>query len=114
MNGSKELYDFLMHKYGAYAQLLMLFEEQAELNVELLKANRATGLQLITNEQRMRIADELADNFIMLEQFVNFFKLESEVDLTMQYKLERVAQRSGYNEPYKDILPINAVMEDEE
>jgi hypothetical protein len=113
MNGSKDLYDYLMNKYGEEAQLIMLFEEQAELNVEMTKLCR-THTFIPKKEHLKRIVSELADNFIMLEQWVNKFGVESEVDLTMQYKLQRTAERSGFNDKAKDILPNDAVIEGDE
>jgi NTP pyrophosphatase (non-canonical NTP hydrolase) len=115
MNGSKDLYDFIMNKWGIKAQLFMLFEEQAELNYALLKTRRTSANFLIPMKQEITdIAGEIADNLIMLEQMTHYFNIEEEVELSMQYKLMRTAERSGFNDKAKDILPNDAVIEGDE
>jgi NTP pyrophosphatase (non-canonical NTP hydrolase) len=114
MNGSKDLYDFLLHKWGTDAQVMMLLEEQSELTKELLKLRRRNGYHGLDEEQQSSLADEIADNFIMLEQMMHIFNVEEEVEKTINYKLNRIAERSGYFQRLKDILPNDAVIEGDE
>jgi NTP pyrophosphatase (non-canonical NTP hydrolase) len=92
--GSKGLYEYLWSKYGTNAQLNMVLEEQAELAMVILKGRRKNTLGLA--ETRMAMADEIADNIIMLEQLTNEYHIQSQVDANIAYKLARIAQRAEY------------------
>lgn len=81
-----ELYEKAIDKWGAEAQITMVFEEMAELQKELCKALRGG-----TNSTN--IAEEIADVKIMLEQMEQYFEVETQVEKFKEYKLARLEER---------------------
>ena len=63
----KEIYRQAIDKWGAEGQITMVFEEMAELQKELCKSLRG-------KENRIEIAEEMADVEIMLEEGVERHK----------------------------------------
>jgi len=72
--------------YGVNSQSVIYMEEAAELTKELSKKMR--GFQ---NEDK--IAEEIADVEIMLEQLKYLFGIENDVELNRQYKIYRLERR---------------------
>ena len=84
----KEIYRQAIDKWGAEAQITMVFEEMAELQKELCKSLRG-------KENRIEIAEEMADVEIMLEQMKILYNAENLVESNKKYKLKRLADRVG-------------------
>lgn len=76
----------IANHYGTDSQLLMAIEEMSELTKEICKYNRG-------NDNREKIIDEIADVKIMIEQIEYLFKLSKEVNLRVDYKLQRQLRR---------------------
>ena len=72
--------------YGADNQTLMVFEEMAELQKALCKHARGEN-------NRLHIAEEIADVQITLAQMVILYDCADEVNAYKKYKLERLRQR---------------------
>lgn len=73
--------------FGNHAQIDMAIEEMSELTKELLKNRRG-------NENRSKIADEMADVYIMLEQLKFIFGVdETELKVNAEFKLQRLNER---------------------
>lgn len=87
MKMTKELvYKSAMLRYGIDNQIIMVFEEMAELQKELSKFKRGSG-------NTENIAEEIADVQIMLEQMILFFDLNSRVEWYKEEKIERLSKR---------------------
>ena len=80
----KEIYVAALTRCGPGAQIVMVFEEMAELQKELCKYSR--GEKVITN-----ITEEIADVEIMLGQMKELFNIEAAVKAKKEFKLERLA-----------------------
>ena len=74
-----------LSRYGAQAQIMMVFEEMAELQDVLCKflRGRVDG----------DIAEEIADVGIMLDQMAIEFKVEDAVAEQRVYKVQRLRNR---------------------
>lgn len=73
--------------WGAKAQTLMVLEEMAELQKEILKnVNR-------DKDNIAEIIDETADVEIMLEQLKYIYQIEKQVAERIPVKLEKVSKR---------------------
>jgi NTP pyrophosphatase (non-canonical NTP hydrolase) len=73
-------------EYGLPAQLDMLIEETCELNHEICKAKRGI-------ENKLQIAEEIADVYIMLYQIEQALGIEAAVNEIELHKLERLEVR---------------------
>lgn len=73
-----------LEKYGANAQIVMVFEEMAELQKELCKYLRG-------RQNEAEIAEEIADVRIMLDQMELLFGLDTES--IRRKKLDRLSER---------------------
>ena len=83
--------DALEH-YGNNAQVDIAIEEMSELIKELLKNRRG-------EENRIMIADEMADVYIMLEQLKFIFGInETELKVNVEFKIQRLKNRIGGND----------------
>jgi hypothetical protein len=85
MNCSRwKLYDAVIAKFGRQHQMAVAAEECMELAKELTKAIRG-------KESDMKIAEEIADVQICIDQLMVMFKIDqAEVDLFKQFKLSRL------------------------
>lgn len=83
---NKELYDKVLNKWGLEKQLIVAIEEMAELQKELTKILRNQG-------DIDRLAEEVADVEIMLEQVRYFYGLGLSVETVKKLKLERLEKR---------------------
>lgn len=82
-----DLMEKAINAWGAKAQTLMVLEEMAELQKEILKnINR-------DKDNITEIIDEVADVEIMLEQLKYIYKIEKQVAERIPVKLEKVAKR---------------------
>jgi len=80
----KDLYKKLIERFGDKHQLAVAIEECAELSKELTKAIRGKG-------NDMRIAEEIADLFICIEQVALMFNIDrSAVEMFKEFKLARL------------------------
>lgn len=84
-----KVYRQAIRAYGKEAQIHMALEEMSELTKELCKSFRPGGT---TPE---KIADEVADVTIMMEQLRIIFDLNGLVCQHMDMKVERLAGRLG-------------------
>lgn len=82
----REVYKQALEKWGAEAQICMVFEEMAELQKELCKALRG-------KENRIEIAEEIADVEIMLAQMKILFGIEEGVERYKKLKIQRLQER---------------------
>jgi len=81
----KEIYRQALEKWG-YHQRTIALEEMAELQKEICKNIRGY-------DNRIEIAEEIADVEIMLAQMKILFGIEELVDINKKYKLKRLAER---------------------
>ena len=84
----EEIYDKALEKFGMEAQILMCIEEMSELTKELCKNDRGV-------ENSLKIAEELADVEIMLEQIALIFKVGKLVVIFKQEKLAKLSRLIG-------------------
>ena len=83
---TSNIYQRAVDTYGDDAQLIMCIEEMAELTQEISKHFRGkTGV--------LRLADEMADVEIMLEQLKLIFKNSHAVEMFKTDKLKRLEER---------------------
>ena len=72
--------------YGRDSQVLIAIEEMSELTKVICKYKRRY-------EVEEQLVDEIADVKIMVEQLTELFKLGTEVDERIDYKIERQLRR---------------------
>ena len=82
----REIYKKAAEKYGSGGQTIKCIEELSELQKELCKA-------LLGEKNRGRIAEELADAYIMIEQMVGIYDCEELFHGCRLYKIDRLAKR---------------------
>lgn len=82
----RKIYRQALEKYGAESQMFMMFEEMAELQKEICKYKRG-------KINFHRIAEEIADVEIMIEQMKLLFGIKEVVERHKQLKLERLEER---------------------
>jgi NTP pyrophosphatase (non-canonical NTP hydrolase) len=81
----KEIYQKALDKWGSELQIKVAIEECAELIKELAKYGRK-----VNGSDTEKIAEEIADVEIMLEQMKFLFMIAGRVELLKEVKLERV------------------------
>ena len=87
MPSEREVFEKALVKYGPLSQILMTFEEMAELQQALNKFVRKNdGLAEIVKN----IAEEIADVEIMLTQMKNLFDIDDMVAAYRENKVERL------------------------
>lgn len=79
-----------IRQYGEANQLVVVFEEMAELQKEICKSIRYNKKQL-----KPKIAEELADVEIMLEQVKIIFQIDDDVEMWRLDKVVRLRERLG-------------------
>lgn len=82
-----------LSRYGAQAQITMVFEEMAELQDVLCKFLRGR----VDGDTLANIAEEMADVEIMLDQMKILFQRDSAVREQRQYKVKRLRERIDKN-----------------
>lgn len=85
-DADKAIFRRALDTYGAEAQTRMVFEEFAELQKELCKHARG-------KDNRMEIAEEIADVFNVLDQMIILYDCGDEVAAFRKEKLERLAEK---------------------
>ena len=80
---NKNIYLKAIQKWGGDTQVLMLFEEMAELQNDICKYSRGRATAL-------NIAEEIADVEIMLEQMKVLFVIDSQVNKFREDKIKRL------------------------
>lgn len=83
---AKEIYLEAIEKWGTVAQIIIAFEEMAELQKELCKNLRG-------RENKEKIAEEIADVENMMEQLKLIFDIGAEVSRQKQAKIARLEER---------------------
>lgn len=83
----RDLYEMALLLWGTESQKDMLLEEMAELQKEILKTRRNPFFA------REKIAEEVADVEIMLDQVKHMYGIDVMADEIRQKKLLRLAQR---------------------
>ena len=83
---NKQIYTYLINKFGKKNQIIVSIEELSELQKELCKYLRDK-----TNIRN--ISEEIADVEIMLEQLKLIFENETPVSIEKEYKLARTYER---------------------
>ncbi len=81
-----EIYRAAIQRWGIRAQIMMVYEEMAELQKELCKNGRGKN-------NRDQIADEVADVEIMLAQLKIIFNIQDLVEQHQAFKLARLRNR---------------------
>ncbi len=76
----------IANHYGKEHQVLIAIEEMSELTKELCKYFRRY-------DRKKEIIEEVADAQIMLEQLIELFGIDCEVDRMVDYKLNRQIRR---------------------
>lgn len=76
----------IANHYGREHQVLIAIEEMSELTKELCKYFRRF-------DRKKEIVEEVADAQIMLEQLIELFGIEGDVDKMVDYKLNRQFRR---------------------
>jgi len=93
-----ELYDHAIKFYGPDAQVKMLLEEMAELQVVVLKSMRDT--QADSPENKAKVLDELVDVSIMVEQMKVLYGIEpKQFNTHKRFKKRRLAKRMAFTGP---------------
>lgn len=87
----REILQAALDTYGAEAQTLMLFEEMSELTKELCKHARG-------KDDRMCIAEEIADVRIMLDQMAMLHDCEDFAAIYRKLKIKRLGERIKQHE----------------
>lgn len=87
MNMERKTFCAALSRYGAQAQIRMVFEEMAELQDALCKHLR--GREVAPEH----IAEEIADVGIMLDQMAILFEAEDKVSQQRAYKVQRLRER---------------------
>ena len=82
----KKVFKKALSRFGATAQIVMVFEEMSELQKELCKLLRG-------KDTRRNIAEEIADVEIMLDQMKLHFSLEDHVTNNRKEKVSRLSER---------------------
>lgn len=86
---SEEVCQKALERWGKEAQLLMVLEEMAELQKEILKnLNR-------NKDNLVEIIDETADVLIMLDQLQYIYGIEKAVIKHAPEKIEKIKARLG-------------------
>ena len=86
-----------LSRYGAQAQIMMVFEEMAELQDVLCKFLRGR----VDGDTLANIAEEIADVGIMLDQMAIEFEVEDAVAELRAFKVRRLRERIE-NDEYID------------
>ena len=87
MTDSEErIFEKALNRFGAIAQIVMVFEEMSELQKELCKFLRG-------KDTRRNIAEEIADVEIMLDQMKLHFEVEQQVTFDREKKVSRLHER---------------------
>lgn len=81
-----EICKSIANHYGREHQVLIAIEEMSELTKELCKYFRRF-------DRKKEIVEEVADAQIMLEQLIELFGIEGDVDKMVDYKLNRQIRR---------------------
>lgn len=84
-NVEKYIFEEALAYYGSEAQIKMLYEEMAELQLAVCKNGRGT-------DNLDNIAEEIADVGIMLDQMRLLFNVEERSE---EIRLEKVARLAG-------------------
>jgi len=85
----EKVYRQALYKWGSEAQIIMVFEEMAELQKELCKYLRNVD----AIETKLKIAEEIADVEIMLAQMKILFGIEEGVERYKKLKIQRLQER---------------------
>ena len=91
-----EVFREAIKQYGEANQLIVLFEEMSELQKEVCKSIRYNKRQL-----KPKIAEELADVEIMLEQAKIIFGIDDDVDGWRLDKVVRLKENLGLINTFK-------------
>lgn len=95
----KAIYKKAIEQWGEGLQCLMFSEESSELNILLAKHLRGK------NPPRIKIAEEIADCLVILEQLEFMFDVEKEVNDIKVQKLDRVLKMAIDSESRQDVKP---------
>ena len=87
-NTREKVYGALLEKHGRDIQIMKAIEELGELVQALCKLGIGEG-------GLPQVAEEMADVTIMLEQLRIIFKADEVVDLHMDMKIRRAAEKLG-------------------
>ena len=85
----RKIFCAALSRYGAQAQITMVFEEMAELQDVLCKFLRGR----VDGETLDNIAEEIADVGIMLDQMMVEFQVEDAVAEQRAFKVQRLRER---------------------
>lgn len=91
-----DIFKAALDKWGADAQTVMVFEEMSELQKELCK--HARGADNVD-----KIAEEIADVQIMLEQMIILHDCRRSVEDYKDKKIDRLAARIGIDRCGHDV-----------
>ena len=84
----QEVFETAISRYGETSQLHMLLEEMSELAKEICKSMRYSKKQY-----KAKVAEEVADVEIMLEQIKIIFGIDDDVEGWRLDKVVRLAER---------------------
>lgn len=82
----EEIYQRAFEEFGSENQIIVCIEELSELAKELTKELRGNG-------DEGRIAEEIADVKITVEQMILYHEIREEVEAHMEAKLKRLEER---------------------
>lgn len=85
---NKQIYTYLINKFGKKEQIIVAIEELSELQKELCKYLRYFGKIDINH-----ISEEMADVEIMLEQLKVIFNNSIDVEYRKKEKIQRTVKR---------------------
>lgn len=86
-----EVYEKSIEKWGIEAQMAMVAEEAAELAVAAMHMNRHSKNRTVSWQN---FAEEIADVEFMIAEMKHYFpKLQTDVNIYKQFKMEKAIQR---------------------
>lgn len=86
----------ILFHYGTRSQLLKAIEELTELQFELWRAIKESGIGCVFafDERRKRIIDEIADVLVMIGQMQSVFGIDDkDVQKVVDFKIQRTFER---------------------
>ena len=91
----------IIEHYGPKHQQRKLAEENYELQDAITEVELRDQDYLVERQEELLI-DEIADNLVLLAQFIQYYDLPIEkIDERMDYKLDRQEERMRYESIYK-------------
>jgi NTP pyrophosphatase (non-canonical NTP hydrolase) len=83
----KNIYKDALNAFGAYTQLIVCAEEASELSAAILHY-----LRFGTEENKLKLEEEIADNLLTINQLIHMFDKDS-INYFKSEKIKRLVKR---------------------